>query len=358
VEALDLGASFWRGRRVFVTGHTGFKGSWLALWLRALGAEVTGFALAPAAMPNLFEIARTGEDVRSVIGDLRDPVAIGRALRDSNAEIIFHLAAQALVGAGYAAPVDTYSTNIMGTVHLLEAVRGAASVRAFVGVTSDKCYDNRERRQGYREDEPLGGRDPYSSSKAGTELVIAAYRDAFLRQRGIAVASARAGNAIGGGDWGDGRLVPDLLAAFARGEPAELRRPQSVRPWQHVLEPLAGYLVLARKLIEGGEAYAEAWNFGPPDGELVSVERLAREIAAAWGEGAQTRVAAQAAAPHEAGLLQLDAAKARARLGWRPRWNLDAAVRATVEWHRDWLAGADMRARTLGQIDQYCAAAA
>lgn len=357
MEALDLGGAFWRGRRVFVTGHTGFKGSWLVLWLHALGAEISGYALAPSTAPSLYQVARAGEGIRSVTGDVRDAAALGGALRDARPEIVFHLAAQSLVGAGYAAPVETYSTNVLGTAQLLEQVRGADSVRAVVGVTSDKCYDNRERAQGYREDEALGGRDPYSSSKAAAELVIAAYRDSFLRARGTALASARAGNALGGGDWAAQRIVPDLLAAFARGEAAELRRPAAVRPWQHVLDPLAGYLTLGRRLIESGDEYAEAWNFGPGEGEMVSVAQLARQVASAWGDGARTIVSA-AATPHEARTLQLDASKARARLGWEPRWNVNTTIRATVEWHRAWIAGKDMRAFSLGQIERYSAAAA
>jgi CDP-glucose 4,6-dehydratase len=240
---------------------------------------------------------------------------------------------------------------------LLEQVRSVDSVRAVVGVTTDKCYENRERARGYREDEALGGRDPYSSSKAAAELVIAAYRNSFLRESGVAVASARAGNALGGGDWAADRIVPDLLAAFARGEAAQLRRPAAVRPWQHVLDPLAGYLSLGRKLLERGDEFAEAWNFGPPEGELVAVAQLAEQVAAAWGNGARTTVSA-AATPHEAHTLQLDASKARARLGWQPRWNVRTTIRATVEWHRAWIAGKDMRAFSLGQIERYSAAAA
>jgi len=357
MEALDLGGAFWRGRRVFVTGHTGFKGSWLILWLRALGAEVTGYALAPSTAPCLYEAARAHEGINSLIGDVRDATALGSALGDARPEIVFHLAAQSLVGAGYAAPVETYSTNVIGTAQLLDQVQGTRSIRAVVGITSDKCYDNRERAQGYREDEALGGRDPYSSSKAAAELVIAAYRDSFLRARGIALASARAGNAIGGGDWATDRLVPDLLAAFARGEAAILRRPQAVRPWQHVLDPLAGYLTLGRRLLEHGDEYAEAWNFGPREGELVAVGQIAEHVAAAWGDSARTTVST-AETPHEAHTLQLDASKAHARLGWRPRWDFVAAVRATVEWHRAWIAGKDMRAYSLGQIERYCEAAA
>ncbi|HLX82080.1 MAG TPA: CDP-glucose 4,6-dehydratase [Burkholderiales bacterium] len=356
METLDLGGAFWHGRRVFVTGHTGFKGSWLILWLRALGAEVTGYALAPATAPCLYEAARAHEGISSLIGDVRDAAALGSALRDARPEIVFHLAAQSLVSAGYAAPVETYSTNVIGTAQLLEQVRGVQMVRAVVAVTSDKCYDNREREQGYREEEALGGRDPYSSSKAGAELVIAAYRDSFLRARGIALASARAGNAIGGGDWATGRLVPDLLAAFARGEAAILRRPQAIRPWQHVLDPLAGYLTLGRRLLEHGDEYAEAWNFGPREGELVAVAQLAGQVGAAWGNSARTTVST-ANTPHEAHTLQLNASKARTRLGWRPRWDFMAAVRATVEWHRAWIAGEDMHTYSLGQIERYSAAA-
>jgi CDP-glucose 4,6-dehydratase len=357
MEALDLGGAFWRGRRVFVTGHTGFKGSWLVLWLRALGAEVSGYALAPPTAPCLYEVARAGEGIRSVTGDVRDAAALGGALREAQPEIVFHLAAQSLVVAGYSAPMETYSTNVLGTAQLLEQARSVGSVRAVVGVTTDKCYENRERAQGYREDEALGGRDPYSSSKAAAELVIAAYRDSFLRERGVAVASARAGNALGGGDWAAQRIVPDLLAAFARGEAAELRRPAAVRPWQHVLDPLAGYLALGRRLLERGDEFAEAWNFGPGEGELVSVAQLAAEVASAWGNAART-TSSTAETPHEALTLQLDASKARARLGWQPRWNFKTTIRATVDWHRAWLAGKDMRAFSLGQIERYSAAAA
>lgn len=357
MEALDLGGAFWRGRRVFLTGHTGFKGSWLALWLQALGAKVTGYALTPATRPSLYEVANAGAGIASVIGDVRDGGALGKAIRDSQAEIVYHLAAQSLVVAGYAAPLETFSVNVLGTAQLLEAVRTAESVRAVVGVTSDKCYDNRERPQGYREDEALGGHDPYSSSKACAELVIAAYRDSFLRGRAVAVASARAGNAIGGGDWAADRLVPDLLAAFARGEEAQLRHPGAIRPWQHVLDLLAGYIVLGRRLLEHGEAYAEAWNFGPREGGQVTVSQLAERAAAAWGNGARA-VAVSADTPREAGILQLDAAKARTRLGWRERWDVDTAIRATVEWHRAWLDHRDMHAYSLGQIERYCTAAA
>ena len=353
MEALDL--SFWRGRRVFLTGHTGFKGSWLALWLRALGAEVTGYALPPATRPSLFEVARVESGIRSCIGDIRDGAALGRALDEAQPEIIFHLAAQALVGAGYAQPVETYAVNVVGTAQVLECARRARGLRAVIGVTSDKCYDNRERPEGYREHEPLGGRDPYSSSKAGAELVIAAYRESFLRPQGIAVASARAGNAIGGGDWAPDRLVPDLLAAFARAEPAVLRRPTSVRPWQHVLDPLAGYLALGRALLQEGEKFAEAWNFGPSGDGLVEVGEIARRLCALWGKGARC-VESKALTPHEAHLLHLDAGKARERLGWRPRRDLDAALLATVDWQRAWLSGSDMRAFTLQETERYGAA--
>lgn len=355
LEALDL--SFWRGRRVFLTGHTGFKGSWLAIWLRSLGAEVTGYALAPATRPSLFEVAQAGSGIRSHIADIRDGEALGRALEDAQPEILFHLAAQALVGAGYAQPVETYSINVVGTAQVLDCARRVRGLRAVIGVTSDKCYHNRERPEGYREDEPLGGRDPYSSSKAGAELVLAAYRESFLTPQGVAVASARAGNAIGGGDWAPDRLVPDLLAAFAREEPARLRRPQSVRPWQHVLDPLAGYLALGRRLLLDGEKFAEAWNFGPDDDGLVNVGEVACRLAAMWGKGARS-VESKVSTPHEAHLLHLDARKARERLGWRPRWNLDAALRAAVDWQRAWLSGADMRAFSLLQIERYSAAAA
>ncbi len=339
--------SFWRGRRVFLTGHTGFKGSWLSLWLAELGAKVTGFSLPPPTSPSLFEAARVGDLVTSIEGDIRDLDALSRALADAAPEVVFHLAAQALVRPSYAEPVATYATNVMGTVHLLEAVRRARGVRAAVCVTSDKVYEPRAGPLGYREGEPMGGCDPYSSSKGCAELVAAAWRRSFfpperLAEHGVAVATARAGNVIGGGDWAADRLVPDLLAAFAAGETARIRSPNSVRPWQHVLDPLAGYLALAQRLHAGEAWAADAWNLGPPDEDARPVAEIADRLAVLWGDGAAWESTAEPG-PHEAPWLELDASKARARLGWRPAWTLEEALAETVAWRRAFLEGTDMR---------------
>ena len=340
-----MNRDFWRNRRVFLTGHTGFKGSWLALWLTRLGAIVTGYALAPEGAPNLFDAARAGDGVESVIADVRDARALRDALAASGAEVVFHLAAQALVRESYANPVDTYATNVMGTVNLLEAVRSSAHVRSVVVVTSDKCYVNREWRWPYREDEPLGGHDPYSSSKACQELVASAYRASFAQNARIA--TARAGNVIGGGDGAKDRLVPDLVRAFSSGTAAVIRNPLAIRPWQHVLEPLHGYLLLAEALFDE-DRYADAWNFGPYDHDVRPVHAIADALAARWGGGARwTRD--EAAHPHEAMTLKLDSSRARALLRWSPRLSVDDALEWIVEWHQD----SDARAVTLAQIGRY-----
>ena len=345
LESLGVTPGFWRGRRVFLTGHTGFKGSWMSLWLGSLGAEVTGYALAPSTNPSLFEVAGVARDLRSVIADVRDAARLTEAMTASRPEVVIHMAAQPLVRRSYADPVETYSTNVMGTVNVFEAVRRVAGVRAVVNVTSDKCYLNREWAWGYREDEPLGGHDPYSSSKACAELVGASYRDSY----GMPLASARAGNVIGGGDWAEDRLVADIMRAIAAGEPVRIRNPHAIRPWQHVLEPLAGYLLLAEKVATEGAPYAQAWNFGPAAGEERPVQWIVEEIARRWGAGATWKVDA-GEHPHEASFLKLDISKARARLGWKPRLTLSSALDLIVAWHRAHRAGADMRATSLSQI--------
>jgi CDP-glucose 4,6-dehydratase len=344
-----VGPAFWHGRRVFVTGHTGFKGSWLCLWLQAMGAEVSGYALAPAATPALFEVACVGRGMTSTIGDVRDYAALLAAMAAARPEIVLHLAAQPLVPLSYAEPVETFATNAMGTVHLLEAVRNVPGIKAVVVVSSDKCYENREQDQGYREADPMGGHDPYSASKGCTELIVASYRRSFLAAHGIALASARAGNVIGGGDWTASRLVPDVLAAFAAGEPVTLRNPGAIRPWQHVLEPLSGYLSLTQKLVEEGEAWAEGWNFGPADVDAKTVAWVVEQLATAWGPDARWAVAAEIQV-HEAHILKLDCSKARARLGWHPRWPADTAVVRSLDWYQAWRKGADMHAYTLDEI--------
>jgi CDP-glucose 4,6-dehydratase len=344
---------FWRDRSVFVTGHTGFKGGWLATWLADLGARVVGYGLTPDTTPSYFVRCGLAERVTSHVADVTDLAALEAAMAAARPSVVFHLAAQSLVRRSYAAPVRTFATNVLGTVHVLEAVRRAPSVEAVVVVTSDKCYDNRERPQGYREDEPLGGHDPYSASKAAAELVAAAYRRSFFA-RGPRLATARAGNVIGGGDWAEDRLVPDTMRALARGQTVEIRHPAAVRPWQHVLEPLGGYLTLAERLAES-EAFAGAWNFGPRDDDAVPVAALVELLLGLW-EGGRWEAAVEEQAPHEAGLLRLDWTKARERLGWRPLLTLKEAAELTVAWYR--AAAAPTAAQrlhelSLEQIRQY-----
>jgi len=346
----------WMGRRVLVTGHTGFKGSWLSLWLHARGAVVTGFALPPPSDPSLFAAARIAEVVNHVEGDVRDLAALRRAVDTARPEVIFHLAAQPLVRLSYEQPVETYATNVMGTVHLLEAARQAGGVRAIVNVTSDKCYENREWVWPYRESDPMGGHDPYSSSKGCAELVTAAYRQSFFAEGGPALASVRAGNVIGGGDWATDRLVPDLVRAFEAGAAPSIRSPESVRPWQHVLEALGGYQLIAERLLAGERDFADAWNFGPADDDARPVSWIVERMRAAWGRGAADAVADSGPRPHEAGLLRLDCSKARARLGWRPALRLEQTIDWIVAWHRAVGAGADAREVTLAQIADYAAA--
>ncbi|MBS0448196.1 MAG: CDP-glucose 4,6-dehydratase [Proteobacteria bacterium] len=344
--------SFWGGKRVFLTGHTGFKGSWLALWLQSLGAEVQGYALEAPTTPALYDVARVGAGMASTIGDIRDYDAVQRCLAAFRPDVVIHMAAQPLVRLSYSEPVATYATNVMGTVHVLEAARRTDTVRAIVNVTTDKCYENREWVWGYREDEAMGGHDPYSNSKGCSELVTSAYRRSFFQRGGAALASARSGNVIGGGDWAPDRLVPDVLRAFEQDTPAVIRNPHATRPWQHVLEPLAGYLTLAERLCADGAAFAEGWNFGPVDSDARSVQWIVERLAAAWGGGARWQLDG-ADHPHEANQLRLDIAKARGRLSWSPTWGLASALDRIVEWHRAWLDGADMQAACLAQIEQH-----
>jgi len=348
--------SFWAGKNVFITGHTGFKGGWLTLWLTQAGARVHGYALGPPTDPNLYTAARVGDALAGqTIADLRDAARLTRALAEAEPDVVFHLAAQPLVRESYKEPVATYAVNVLGTVHLLEAVRACPQVRVVVNVTSDKCYENREWLWGYREHEALGGRDPYSSSKACAELVTAAYRDSFLAAAGVAVATARAGNVIGGGDWAADRLVPDFFRAARAGRALEVRYPDATRPWQHVLEPLAGYLRLAERLWSDGPAAAGAWNFGPDEADVMPVrwllERLCELVPGTRWQALGTPQ------PHEAGLLKLDSSKARALLGWRPRWSLATALARTVEWQQAFEAARDLRACCLEQIRAYQGAA-
>ncbi len=348
--------SFWSGKRVFLTGHTGFKGSWLALWLQSMGAVVKGYALAPDTEPDLFSVARVGEGVDSEIGDVRDLEGLRASVRAFDPEILFHMAAQPLVRLSYRDPVGTYATNVMGTVNVLEASRGLPRLRAIVCITTDKCYENREWVWGYRENEPMGGHDPYSSSKGCAELVSAAYRSSFFADPAApALATARAGNVIGGGDWAEDRLVPDILRAFDAGAPVPIRNPVSTRPWQHVLEPLSGYLALAEALWRGGQDFAEGWNFGPHDEDAKPVQAIVERMAALWGDGAGWQADA-GSHPHEARYLKLDISKARARLGWQPRWTLEQSLDRIVAWHKAWRGGHDMHQHCLADIADYSAA--
>ena len=358
LESVVTEANFWSGKRVLVTGHTGFKGSWLSLWLAGRGAKVTGYSLDPATRPSMFERARVAEGMTSVIADVRDGARLAELVARERPEVVLHLAAQPLVRESYGDPVGTYATNVMGTVNLLEACRRAAELRAVVVVTSDKCYENREWVWGYRETDPMGGFDPYSSSKGCAELVTAAYGRSFFA-RGIPggaaprAATGRAGNVLGGGDWALDRLVPDMVRAFEEGRPVVIRNPRAVRPWQHVLEPLHGYLTLAERLFDDGAAqFDSAWNFGPAETDSRPVEWLADALCERWGSGARWELDS-AAHPHEAHQLRLDCSKARTALGWTPRLTLETALDWTVEWYRASLAGEDVRDLTLAQIARY-----
>ncbi len=352
-----MSPDFWKGKRVFLTGHTGFKGSWLSLWLQHLGAELTGYALAPPTTPSLFDVGKVGKGMRSIIADIRELPTLQKAMQEARPEIVIHMAAQPLVRYSYVNPVETYATNVMGTVHVLEAMRHTDTVRALVNVTSDKCYENKEWPWGYRENEAMGGHDPYSNSKGCAELVTAAYRNSYFNparhgEHGVAIASARAGNVIGGGDWAPDRLIPDILRAIEAGQPVLIRSPHAVRPWQHVLEPLSGYLTLAQKLYAEGQAHAEGWNFGPPDTDTRPVQWIVEQFTAQWGEGASWRLDANPH-PHEAHYLKLDCSKARARLGWHPRWDLPTALAGIVRWHKQMLLSDNMQTVSLRQIADY-----
>ena len=353
MEALVNEASDWRGRRVFLTGHTGFKGSWMALWLHQLGAEVTGYALAPPTDPSLFEAARVGELIDHVEADVRDLPALQAAMAKARPEIVFHMAAQPLVRLSYDQPVETYATNVMGTVHVLEAARRVGGVKAMVCITTDKCYENREWVWPYRETDPMGGYDPYSSSKGAAELVVAAYRRSYFQGEGaMGVASVRAGNVIGGADWALDRLIPDLVRAFEAGEAPVIRSPNAVRPWQHVLEALGGYLMLAERLLGGERAFADAWNFGPLDDDARPVSWIVERMQTGWS-GASAPQPFTGTTPHEAGLLKLDTSKARTLLGWSPALRLDEALGWIIDWHQSVGGGADAREATLDQIARY-----
>lgn len=350
-------AEFWNNKNVLITGHTGFKGSWLSLWLQQVGANIVGYSLSPPTPVNLFTLANVAEGMTSIIGDIRDFEHIKQTIQIHHPEIIIHMAAQPLVRYSYANPVETYATNVMGTVNLLEAVRQTNSVRAIVNVTTDKCYENKEWYWGYRENEPMGGYDPYSNSKGCAELVTSAYRNSYFNieqfeQHQVALASARAGNVIGGGDWAQDRLVPDILSACLNNSIINIRNPNSIRPWQHVLEPLSGYLTLAAQLYEQPQQFAEAWNFGPEDDDAKTVGWIVDYIVRRWDANIQWQYDSMAH-PHEAVYLKLDCSKAKAKLHWRPKWRIDNALDAVVDWYKTYQQKGNMRQKTLEQIQAY-----
>jgi len=349
----EVNKKFWKSKKVFLSGHTGFKGSWVSLWLQSMGAIVKGYSLEPNTKPNLFTEANVEENMNSEFGDIRNLNQISKSMLDFNPDILIHMAAQPLVRLSYQEPVDTYTTNVIGTVNVLEAARGCPNLKAIVSVTTDKCYENNEWDWGYRENEPMGGHDPYSSSKGCAELVTSAYRRSFFNSEDTAsLASARAGNVIGGGDWADDRLIPDILKAFEKSESVVIRNPISTRPWQHVLEPLSGYLVLAQELFENGKEYAEGWNFGPKDEDCQPVNWILDKMVANWGEGASWELDKNNN-PHEAGFLKLDCSKASNRLKWQPKWSLQQTLKLIIEWHQVYVNKGDVKEQCLTEIKKY-----
>ncbi len=349
---------FWSGKNVLLTGHTGFKGGWLTIWLESMGAKITGYSLYPNTSPNLYEEAKIASLCeRSIIGDIRDLNSLSNAMVEAAPDVVIHMAAQPLVRYSYANPVETYATNVMGTVHVLEAIRSCPSVRAVVIVTTDKCYENKEWVWGYRENEPMGGYDPYSSSKGCTELVTAAYRQSFFSEKEyaghkVAIASARAGNVIGGGDWSEDRLIPDAIAAFEESNVLMIRNPLATRPWQHVLEPLSGYLMLSQALYEQGPVFNGAWNFGPQDSDARSVKDVIELLISQW-DSPKAWSQYGAPQPHEAHFLKLDCSKSKQLLNWSARWTLERAIEAIVQWQQAYSKGGDILAMTRKQIDSY-----
>jgi len=352
MEGLVIDEGFWKGKRVFLTGHTGFKGSWLSLWLGELGAVVRGYALEPNTTPSLFVEAQVGSRIDSEIGDIRDLDQLQKSMAKFNPDVLIHMAAQPLVRLSFQEPVETYETNVMGTVKVLEAARGCSNLKSIVCVTTDKCYENKEWAWGYRENEAMGGYDPYSSSKGCAELIVSAYRRSFLQEKGVGLATARAGNVIGGGDWADDRLIPDILDAFERQQPVIIRNPKSTRPWQHVLEPLSGYLVLAQKLYEAPPEFSEGWNFGPKDDDAKPVDWILDQMVSKWNTKASWQLDANTH-PHEAGFLKLDISKAKLRLNWQPTWQLEFALTQITQWYQAWLNKEDMQQICLREINEY-----
>ena len=355
MKATNVDSVFWKGKKVFLTGHTGFKGGWLSLWLTSMGAKVTGYALAPNTTPNLFDVLAIDSLIeKSHIADIRDLASLQKAMSEANPDIVIHMAAQPLVRYSYANPVETYATNVMGTVHVLESTRTIESARATVVVTTDKCYENKEWVWGYRENEPMGGYDPYSNSKGCAELVTFAYRQSYFSNPNSTnhVASARAGNVIGGGDWSEDRLIPDAIKAFEANKPLMIRNPLATRPWQHVLEPLSGYLILVQALYEQGSPFASGWNFGPRDEDNRAVKEVVDLLISNWGNSARWGKEGSEQ-PYEANLLKLDCSKARTQLDWTPKWDLDMAIKKIVDWQKAFQAKENMQEISLAQINHY-----
>jgi len=346
-----ISQDFWQGKRVFLTGHTGFKGSWLSLWLTSLGATVKGYALSPPTMPSLFNEAKIDSIIDSQIGDIRDQETLHESMVTFNPDILIHMAAQPLVRYSYDAPIETYEVNVIGTAKVLEVARSCSNLKAIVNITTDKCYENDGRTEGYKENDPMGGYDPYSSSKGCAELVASAYRRSFLQEQGIGLASVRAGNVIGGGDWADDRLIPDILRSFEKNEPVVIRNPKATRPWQHVLEPLSGYLILAQKLYEDQKEYAEGWNFGPNEQDAKPVDWILDKMISKWPNSSWNLDSNSN--PHEAGFLKLDILKAKSKLGWKPVWELSYTLEKIIAWHQAWLNKENMQAACLAEIEEY-----
>ncbi len=343
--------AFWKGKRVFLTGHTGFKGSWLSLWLSSLGAQVKGYALNPPTSPSLFYEAEVGKVINSQIGDIRDQEVLHESMVSFNPDVLIHMAAQPLVRYSYDAPIETYEVNVIGTAKVLEVSRSCSNLKAIVNITTDKCYENDGRSQGYKENDPMGGYDPYSSSKGCAELVTSAYRRSFLKDQGIGLASVRSGNVIGGGDWADDRLIPDILRSFEKGEPVVIRNPKATRPWQHVLEPLSGYLILAEKLYKNQKEYAEGWNFGSSEKDVKPVSWIMDKMISEWPDSSWELD--QNSNPHEADFLKLDISKAKSKLGWKPVWELSHTLEKIISWHKSWLDKEDMQTICLAEIEEY-----
>jgi CDP-glucose 4,6-dehydratase len=348
-----VNSSFWNNKKVFLTGHTGFKGSWLSLWLQSMNAVVKGYSLNVNTKPSLFKEAKVASGMESEIGDIRDLDKLTTSMSKFNPDILIHMAAQPLVRLSYLNPLETYSTNVMGTVNVLEAARSCDNLKSIVSVTTDKCYENKELQRGYKENEPMGGHDPYSSSKGCAELVTSAYRRSFFNNNNSAfIASARAGNVIGGGDWAEDRLIPDILRAFEKSQLVIIRNPMSTRPWQHVLEPLSGYLVLAQELFVDGENYTGGWNFGPKDEDCKPVSWILDEMVKLWGDDSNWRLDKDNN-PHEANFLKLDCSKAANQLKWFPKWRLKESLETIVNWHRVFISGGNVQKQCLIEIKKY-----